>query len=90
MDGAIERGANWGLQLGVRRVLSSSQGIRQTDPFSISSDPKRGMCVCIRIRSREGYFLGVRVHTAFAHYRPKGQNGSEYIYGNKSVPVGGR
>ena len=60
MDGAIERGANWGLQLGVRRVLRSSQGIRQTDPFSISSDPKRGMCVCIRIRSREGYFLGVR------------------------------
>ena len=64
MDGAIERGANWGLQLGVRRVLRSSQGIRQTDPFSISSDPKRGMCVCIRIRSREGYFLGVRVGTS--------------------------
>ena len=31
MDGAIERGANWGLQLGVRRVLRSSQGRNKTN-----------------------------------------------------------
>ena len=30
------------------------------------------------------------MHTAFAQYRPKGQNGFEYISGNKSVPLGER